>query len=155
MMSIPPTVIGVVLGLFLTGQPLSPTAAIGVIILAGIVVNNAIVLVDFINQNKKENWNRTRIIVKAGEQRLRPILMTTLTTVLGMIPLAIGFGDSASIQKPIGIVTIFGLTVSTLFTLIFVPVIYTLFDDFTNLMKRLLKRKPKFKIFTSKKQFEA
>ena len=129
MLAIPPTIIGVVLGLLLTGQPLSPMVALGVIILAGIVVNNSILLVDYINQHKEENWDRTKVVIAAGKERLRPILMTTLTTVLGMIPLALGLGDGASLQQPIGIVTIFGLSVSTVFTLVFIPVVYTLFDD--------------------------
>lgn len=148
MLAIPPTIIGVVLGLLLTGQPLSPMVALGVIILAGIVVNNSILLVDYINQHKEEHWDRTRVVVAAGKERLRPILMTTLTTVLGMIPLALGLGDGASLQQPIGIVTIFGLTVSTVFTLVFIPVMYTLFDDCTNFLKRLSKkvtRKPVIK----------
>ena len=140
MMAVPPTLIGVVMGLLLTGQPLSPIAAIGVIILIGIVVNNSIILVDYINQHRTENWNRTKVVIAAGKERLRPILMTTLTTVLGMIPLAMGLGDGASMQQPIGIVTIFGLTVSTLFTLVFIPVVYTLFDDCSNFIKRLSQK---------------
>ncbi|MEK5037976.1 efflux RND transporter permease subunit [Sporosarcina sp. FSL K6-3457] len=140
MLAIPPTIIGVVLGLLLTGKPLSPMVALGIIILAGIVVNNSILLVDYINQRKEENWDRTMVVIAAGKERLRPILMTTLTTVLGMIPLAMGLGDGASLQQPIGIVTIFGLSVSTLFTLVFIPVVYTLFDDCSNVLTRLSKK---------------
>lgn len=140
MLAIPPTIVGVVLGLLLTGQPLSPMVALGVIILAGIVVNNSILLVDYINQHKEENWDRTMVVIAAGKERLRPILMTTLTTVLGMIPLALGLGDGATLQQPIGIVTIFGLSVSTVFTLVFIPVVYTLFDDCANYLNRLSKR---------------
>ncbi|MBE1554224.1 efflux RND transporter permease subunit [Sporosarcina limicola] len=152
MLAIPPTFIGITMGLLLTGQPFSPIASIGVIILAGIVVNNSIILVDYINQHKEENWNRTKVIIAAGKERLRPILMTTLTTVLGMIPLAIGFGDGASMQQPIGIVTIFGLTVSTLFTLIFIPVVYTLFDDCSNFIKQFPKKiRKKANLFSKNK----
>ncbi|OEH92219.1 efflux RND transporter permease subunit [Bacillus solimangrovi] len=144
MCSLPPTVIGVVFGLLITGKTLSVPAFIGIIVLAGIVVNNAIVLVDYINQQRNSILTRKTILLQAGEQRLRPILMTTLTTVLGMVPMAIGIGDGSMIQQPIGIVTIFGLTVSMIFTLVFVPVVYSIFDDVIQFFKRMFKRKKKY-----------
>ncbi|WP_048600293.1 efflux RND transporter permease subunit [Rubeoparvulum massiliense] len=129
MFSLPATIVGVFLGLAVTGRALSVVAFIGLIILAGIVVNNAIVLVDYINILRSRGMERDAAIKEAGPSRLRPILMTTLTTVLGMLPLAIGIGEGAEIQAPLATVVVFGLTFSTLVTLVFVPVIYSIFDD--------------------------
>ncbi|OEF97647.1 efflux RND transporter permease subunit [Desulfuribacillus alkaliarsenatis] len=129
MFSLPATFIGVVVGLFVTGRPLSVTAFIGIIMLAGIVVNNAIVLVDYINRLRAEGMDRNEAILQAGPVRLRPILMTTLTTVLALIPLAIGWGEGAEAQAPMATVVVFGLSFSTLITLVLIPVVYTLFDD--------------------------
>ncbi|WP_418791901.1 efflux RND transporter permease subunit [Phosphitispora sp. TUW77] len=129
MFSIPTTFIGVIGGLAVTGRSLSVTALIGVIMLMGIVVNNAIVLVDYINTLRRQGIDRAEAIVRAGPIRLRPILMTTLTTVLGLIPLALGFGEGAEAQAPMATVVVAGLIMSTLFTLVFVPVVYTIMDD--------------------------
>ncbi|WP_214482737.1 efflux RND transporter permease subunit [Bacillus sp. SM2101] len=141
MFSVPTTIVGVILGLFITGTALSFSAFIGLIVLAGIVVNNAIVLVDYINQLKREGKERKEAIILAGGSRLRPILMTTSTTVLGMLPIALGIGEGSEMQQPIGIVVIFGLTVSMCFTLLFVPVMYTIIDDMGSWFKRLFTRK--------------
>ncbi|MFS1518435.1 efflux RND transporter permease subunit [Bacillus sp. SCS-151] len=141
MFSVPTTIVGVILGLFITGTALSFSAFIGLIVLAGIVVNNAIVLVDYINQLKREGKERKEAIILAGGSRLRPILMTTSTTVLGMLPIALGIGEGSEMQQPIGIVVIFGLTVSMCFTLLFVPVMYTIIDDLGSWLKRLFTRK--------------
>ncbi|WP_017185341.1 efflux RND transporter permease subunit [Alkalibacillus haloalkaliphilus] len=129
MFSLPATIVGVILGLFVTGLPFSIPAFIGIIMLAGIVVNNAIVLVDYINILRDKGKERFEAILEAGANRLRPILMTTLTTVLGMIPLSLGLGEGAEAQQPLAVVIIFGLTVSMFFTLLLIPVVYTLFDD--------------------------
>lgn len=129
MFSIPTTFIGVVGGLAVTGRSLSVPAFIGVIMLMGIVVNNAIVLVDYINTLRRRGASREDAIVQAGPTRLRPILMTTLTTVLGLVPLALGIGEGAEAQAPMATVVVGGLTMSTLFTLVFVPVVYTIMDD--------------------------
>ncbi|WP_188207579.1 efflux RND transporter permease subunit [Alkalibacillus aidingensis] len=129
MFSLPATVVGVILGLFVTGLPFSIPAFIGVIMLAGIVVNNAIVLVDYINILREKGAERFEAILEAGANRLRPILMTTLTTVLGMIPLSLGLGQGGEAQQPLAVVIIFGLFVSMFFTLLLIPVVYTLFDD--------------------------
>ncbi len=136
MFSLPTTFIGIVAGLAVTGRSLSVPAFIGVIMLAGIVVNNAIVLVDYINTLRREGLAREDAIVKAGPTRLRPILMTTLTTVLGLIPLTLGLGEGAESQAPMATVVVSGLTMSTLFTLVFVPVIYTIMDDAGEWVKR-------------------
>ncbi|MBM7551725.1 efflux RND transporter permease subunit [Thalassobacillus pellis] len=129
MFSLPTIVIGVVLGLLVTGLPLSLPAFVGVIMLAGIVVNNAIVLVDYINILRRKGIERYEAILEAGPSRLRPILMTTLTTVLGMVPLALGIGQGAEAQQPLAVTIIFGLTISSIFTLLLIPVVYIYFDN--------------------------
>ncbi|SIS82362.1 efflux RND transporter permease subunit [Salimicrobium salexigens] len=129
MFSLPATVVGVAVGLFVTGLPLSMPAFVGIIMLAGIVVNNAIVLVDYINILRRRSYSRYDAILEAGPNRLRPILMTTVTTVLGMVPLALGIGQGAEAQQPLAVTIIFGLTVSSFFTLVLIPVVYTYFDD--------------------------
>ncbi|QHS23531.1 efflux RND transporter permease subunit [Virgibacillus sp. MSP4-1] len=131
MFSLPATIVGVIVGLYITQTPLSIPAFIGFIMLAGIVVNNAIVLVDYINILRNRGQERYEAILNAGPSRMRPILMTTLTTVLGMIPLALGLGEGSESQQPLAIVIIFGLTVSAIFTLLLIPVVYTYFDDFS------------------------
>ncbi len=95
--------------------------------LAGIVVNNAIVLVDYINHLQKTGMAKTEAIMQAGKVRLRPILMTTATTVLGLLPMALGLGDGAEIRTPMAITVIIGLSVATLLTLIVIPTVYSIF----------------------------
>lgn len=142
MFALPTSVIGVLGGLFIADVPLSVPGFIGLIMLAGIVVNNSIVLVDYINILRGRGMERNEAIIEAGRSRLRPILMTTLTTVLAMIPLGLALGEGAEMQQPLAITIIFGLSVSTLFTLFLVPVIYTMFDNLTAWMTgRRRKRK--------------
>ncbi|WP_430790284.1 efflux RND transporter permease subunit [Virgibacillus flavescens] len=131
MFSMPATVVGVMVGLFVTGLPLSIPAFIGVIMLAGIVVNNSIVLVDYINILRRKGVDRYEAILEAGPSRLRPILMTTLTTILAMIPLAMALGEGAETQQPLAVTIIFGLGISSIFTLLLIPVVYTMLDDLT------------------------
>ncbi|MEW9677597.1 efflux RND transporter permease subunit [Lentibacillus sp. L22] len=131
MFSIPATVIGIVIGLLVTGLSLSIPAFIGIIMLAGIVVNNSIVFVDYINILRRKGIERYDAIIQAGPSRMRPILMTTLTTIFGMVPLAMALGEGAEIQQPLAVTIIFGLGVSSIFTLLLIPVVYTLFDDLT------------------------
>ncbi len=126
--TIPLALVGAVLALFLTGTTVNVVAFIGVIMLAGIVVNNAIVLIDKINQLRAEGVEKTQAIIEAGQARLRPILMTTLTTVLGLLPMAIGLGEGAEVRTPMAITVIGGLSVSTLLTLVVIPVVYSLLD---------------------------
>ncbi len=135
MFSVPLAYTGSAFGLIVTGRTLSVPAFIGVIMLAGIVVNNAIVLIDYINTLRKRGMDRNEAIIKAGPTRLRPILMTTLTTVLGLLPLALGFGEGAEMQAPLATVVIGGLLSSTILTLVIIPVIYTLFDDLSIKLK--------------------
>ena len=126
--SIPLALVGAVLALYITGTTVNIVALIGIIMLAGIVVNNAIVLVDLINQLREQGQKRLDAILEAGSARLRPILMTSLTTALGLLPMAIGFGEGSEVRTPMAITVIGGLTVSTLLTLIVVPVVYSLMD---------------------------
>ncbi|MFS0576582.1 efflux RND transporter permease subunit [Sporosarcina sp. 179-K 3D1 HS] len=129
MFSLPTTVIGVLLGLFITGQSLSVPAFIGFIMLAGIVVNNAIILVDYINILRGKGVDLYEAIIQSGLSRLRPILMTTLTTVLGMVPLFLGLGEGTESQRPMAVVIIFGLLFSTVFTLVLIPVLYLMMEN--------------------------
>ncbi|MBE6066406.1 MAG: efflux RND transporter permease subunit [Clostridium lundense] len=144
MFSVPLAFSGGIFGLFITRRTFNVPAFIGLIILAGIVVNNAIVLIDYINTRRGRGEDRQEAILNAGPTRLRPILMTTLTTVLGLVPMALGIGDGAEIQAPLATVVIGGLTLSTLLTLVIVPVIYTLFDDL------IVKTKTRFKRTSNK-----
>jgi multidrug efflux pump subunit AcrB len=119
---------GSVYGLWLTNTPLNVVVFIGLIMLCGIVVNNAIVLVDRINQLRRQGVEKDTAILDAAKTRLRPIVMTTLTTVLGLLPMAFGFGEGAEIRTPMAITVIYGLLFASLLTLILLPVLYSLFD---------------------------
>lgn len=129
MLAIPFALTGAFLGLFLTGTPLSLVAFLGIIMLGGIVVNNSILLIDFINQNKLVYPTREEAILNAGKFRIRPIIMTMMTTSLGLLPLSFGIGTGAELQAPMGITVIGGLIFSTIITLIIVPVFYSIMDD--------------------------
>lgn len=124
--SVPLALVGVVGGLALWGLPVSVVAAIGLIVLAGVVVNNAIVLVDAINRLRADGLDRMEAIEAAARLRLRPILITTATTVLGLLPLAFGIGAGAEVQRPLAVAVIGGLSASTLLTLGVIPAVYAL-----------------------------
>ena len=126
--AVPLAGVGSIYGLWLTGTHLSVVVFIGLIMLAGIVVNNAIVLVDRINQLRAQGMEKQEAIIAAGKTRLRPIIMTTLTTILGLLPMAVGFGQGAEVRTPMAVTVIFGLLFSTLLTLVLLPVLYSLFD---------------------------
>jgi multidrug efflux pump subunit AcrB len=128
MFTVPLAVIGATIALWLLGMSLSITVFIGLIMLAGIVVNNAIVLVDYINHLRKTGLTKFDAIMQAGSVRLRPIIMTTATTVLGLIPMALGLGEGAEIRTPMAITVIFGLISSTVLTLVVIPTVYMLVD---------------------------
>ncbi len=128
MVTVPLGVIGAVLALVVTGHALNVVAMIGAVMLAGIVVKNAIVLIDAVNQLRAEGIDREEALVQAGLKRMRPILMTTATTVLGLLPMALGLGEGAELRAPLAITVIGGLTVATVLTLVVIPVIYVLFD---------------------------
>ncbi len=123
--TIPFALIGVILALYILRIPLSIVVFLGIIMLAGIVVNNAIVLVDYINHLRRSGLKKTEAILEAGKVRLRPILMTTATTVLGLLPMAVGMGDGAEIRAPMAITVIVGLITSTLLTLVIIPTVYS------------------------------
>ena len=127
MFTMPLAFTGGFLALLITGNVFSIVGMIGFIVLLGIVVNNGIVLVDYINQMRQEGMEKTDAIREAGAARIRPVLMTALTTVLGLIPLACGIGDGAEMVQPVAIVCIGGLLYATLMTLVVIPVVYDLF----------------------------
>jgi HAE1 family hydrophobic/amphiphilic exporter-1 len=124
MFTIPFALIGVILTLLITGTPVSVVVLIGLIMLAGIVVNNAIVFIDYINQLRKSGMAKRDAIKQAGQVRLRPILMTTVTTVLGLLPMALGWGEGAELRTPMAVTVIGGLLIGTLLTLIVIPTVY-------------------------------
>ena len=136
MFSLPVTVIGVIVALAITGNTLNIVSFIGIIMLAGIVVNNAIVLVDYINLLRRRGLERDEAILTAGPIRLRPVMMTSLTTILAMLPLAVGTGEGAELQASMATAVIGGLTTSTFLTLFLIPVVYSLFDDLSSIRRR-------------------
>ncbi|MDZ7400750.1 MAG: efflux RND transporter permease subunit [candidate division KSB1 bacterium] len=127
-MTIPLALIGVFLGLFIFGAALSMNALLGSIMLVGIVVNNGILLIDFILQLRAKGMSKDEAIIEAGTLRLRPILITSLTTIFGMIPIALGLGEGGEALQPLGAVVIGGLTTSTFLTLLVIPCVYSLVD---------------------------
>lgn len=139
MAAMPISLTGGLFGLFITGQSITSMALMGFIMLVGMVVNNAIVLIDITKQiRKNEGKTAEEALLVAGPSRLRAILMTTLTTIISLIPMALGGGSGMESQQPLAIVVIFGMSLSTLVTLVFVPVAYSLVDKLTNFVKRLI-----------------
>ncbi|HOY38327.1 MAG TPA: efflux RND transporter permease subunit, partial [Bacteroidales bacterium] len=118
---------GVILALYITGTTLSVIAALGAVLLIGIVVKNAIVLVDYINLMRDREYDLYDAIALSGKSRLRPVLMTALTTILGLLPMAMSTGEGSEIWSPMGISVMGGLVFSTIITMIIVPVLYALF----------------------------
>lgn len=138
MFTIPFAFTGVILSLWLTGETLNLISMIGSVMLVGIVVKNGIVLVDYTNLMRDRGLSLSQAVLSSGRSRLRPVLMTTLTTVLGMLPLAIGFGEGSEIWRPMGVAIMGGLTFSTVITLVLIPVVYTMFG--ANRLKKERKR---------------
>ena len=128
MFSIPLAAVGAILALKLSGSAISVVVFIGLIMLVGIVVKNAIVLIDRVNQLREAGVAKRDAIAQGAESRLRPIVMTTLCTLIGFAPLAIGIGEGAEVRAPMALTVIGGLAVSTLLTLVVVPVVYDLLD---------------------------
>ncbi|MBN2558644.1 MAG: efflux RND transporter permease subunit [Clostridia bacterium] len=141
MFSIPLAFTGAFLGLLSTGNPLSVPAFIGMIVLAGIVVNNGIVLVDYINRLRREGRRKDDAILEAGPVRLRPILMTVVTTILALVPMSIGLGEGTEMTTPLAITVIGGLIFSTILTLIVIPVMYSLIAGRDKPLKKKKKSK--------------
>lgn len=129
MFTMPLALIGAIGFLLLADQALGVTALIGLVVLAGVVVNNGIVMVDFINQLKAAGMPTTKAVTEASRARVRPILMTALTTILGLLPAAIGLGSGAEMQRPLAITVMGGLTVATFLTLFVIPLVYELIDS--------------------------
>lgn len=128
LLTIPLAGVGAVWAFFLLGMSLNIMAYIGIIMLAGIAVNDSIILVDAINQYRGEGKSLRGAIIQAGENRIRPIIMTSLTTILALLPLTFGFGESAALRAPMAIAVIAGLITSTLLTLVIIPCVYYVFD---------------------------
>ncbi len=128
LLTIPLALIGAVWAMFVTGTTVNVVAYIGLIMLAGIVVNQSIVLIDAVNQARQAGMEKHEAILHAGRARLRPILITKLTTVLGLLPMALGLGDGAEIRQPMAVTVIGGVLVASLFTLLVIPVVYSLLD---------------------------
>lgn len=129
LVAIPLSLVGVILGLWATGTPLGATVLLGVIMLAGIVVNNSILMVEFVEELRAGGMSREQAVVEAGAVRMRPILMTTLTTLLGMLPLAMGIGEGTEMLQPLAVAVVGGLTLSTVLTLLVVPSAYLVFHS--------------------------
>ncbi|HZK18811.1 MAG TPA: efflux RND transporter permease subunit [Clostridia bacterium] len=138
MSAIPVTIIGITLSLFMTGRPFSVPAFIGIIMLGGIVVKNAIVLIDYVNTLRRRGIERYEAILRAGPRRLRPILMTALTAIFAMFPLAVGIGEGAELEAPLATVVVGGLIFSTVITLVLVPVLYVAMEDLAAKLGRRL-----------------
>jgi multidrug efflux pump subunit AcrB len=132
-LTVPLALVGGLLGLYITQTAIGITVVVGAVLLVGIVVNNAIIMVETANQiREEEGIDRPSAILQAAPQRLRPILMTTVTTVLGLFPLALGIGEGSEFLQPLGIVVFSGLTLATLLTLFIIPCFYVLLHDIFN-----------------------
>lgn len=136
MLTVPFSFIGVVLGLLIMGYPFSLVAFVGVVALAGIVVNDSLVLIDFINNTRRKGVTRWRAIIQSGKIRMRPILLTTITTILGLLPMGLGIGGKSRVWGPMANTIIWGLGFATILTLFFIPAFYAIMDD---LVRRLFK----------------
>lgn len=140
---IPMTIVGVILGLFLTQRELSMMSAMGIIMLIGIVLNNAILLIDRANQHRKNGVSANEAIKRAGKERIRPIFMTTFTTVGGMLPLALASGTTGNYQAPMATAIISGLLFATMITLVLIPAVYRMFNATGTGLESLFKKRKK------------
>lgn len=134
------SLIGIIVGLLLFDQPIDVMVMVGLILLAGVVVNNAIVLIDFIQLTIERGSGRIEAVVESCRTRLRPILMTTMTTVLGMLPLSLGIGEGFENYRGMAITVMFGLSFSTILTLVIIPILFTLVEDFIEKLGKVLKK---------------
>lgn len=142
MMILPVAFTGALFALPLTGRDLSMISLVALIMLAGTVVNNSIILVEYIKIRREMGESREDAILKACPLRIRPIMMTTLTTVLAMVPMALGIGDTNEMMSDMGIVMISGMVISTVVTLLFTPVYYSVIDDLPKHVRGKKKRPP-------------
>jgi HAE1 family hydrophobic/amphiphilic exporter-1 len=141
MLSLPLAVVGAIGGLWVTGNTLNMMSMIGMIMLTGLVGKNAVLLVDYTNTLRKSGLPRNAALLEAGHTRLRPILMTTTSMVVAMLPSAARLSEGSELRAPLAIVVIGGLLTSTLLTLVFIPSVYTIVDDAQTLFGRLLGRR--------------
>lgn len=139
MFTIPLAIIGVIFAFYLSSNIISVASLIGLITLAGIVVNNAIVMVDYINQLRKKGKEKREAIIDSGVIRFRPIMMTALTTILALIPIALGIGEGSELSQPIGIVIVSGLSFATFLTLFIIPIFYSLITDLKEIVVSKVK----------------
>jgi HAE1 family hydrophobic/amphiphilic exporter-1 len=142
MMTLPLSLIGVLIGLLATGSTLNMFSIIGFIMLMGLVTKNAILLVDYSNHERRDGKSLQESLANAGAVRLRPIVMTTLAMIFGMLPMAIGIGEGGESRAPMAHAVIGGLISSTLLTLVFVPVVLTYLDAFSRRLSALFPKGP-------------
>jgi HAE1 family hydrophobic/amphiphilic exporter-1 len=142
LVSLPLSLIGVVLALWVTGDTLNIMSLIGVILLMGIVAKNAILLIDFAIWARERGLDLREALIEAGRIRLRPIIMTTLALIAGMIPVAIGHGEGADFRAPLGRAVIGGTITSTLLTLLVIPTVYEILDNFRTWLAAKFRRRP-------------
>ena len=135
LLTIPLAGVGALLAFFILGMPLNMMAFIGIIMLTGIAVNDSIILVDRINKNKQNSMDLREAILDAAQRRFRPIIMTSLTTILALLPLTFGFGESAALRAPMAIAVIGGLVTSTLLTIVIIPCFYESIENIVNWLK--------------------
>ncbi len=140
MFTVPFAFTGAIWALFICGMTLSVNSIIGVIMLVGIIVNNGIVMIDYVNQLRAEGMGIKEALIEGGATRLRPILMTTLTTILGLIPMALLGGSGSEMRRPLAVSLIGGLTFGTVLTLIIIPSCYFIFDGFAHSIYLLFMR---------------
>jgi HAE1 family hydrophobic/amphiphilic exporter-1 len=145
MLALPLAVIGAFVALLITGRIFDMLAFIGLILLMGLVTKNSILLIDYINQDRKRGMPRLDAIVSAGSKRLRPILMTSFAMILGMLPVAFAFGTSSDFRVSMGVTVIGGLISSTILTLVVIPVVYTLLDDLTVKVRKQPRKAEQFR----------
>jgi HAE1 family hydrophobic/amphiphilic exporter-1 len=141
MFTVPLSIIGVFFFLFITGTSISVMALVGIVMLVGIAVNNGIVLVDYMNQLRKKDMELFEAVKQASAARMRPVLMTATTTILGMVPLAVEFGSGSETWSPLARAVIGGLTATTVLTLIVIPILYIVFERFEEKVKVYFKKK--------------
>ena len=138
--SLPLSIGGAIIALLITGKPLTTPVVIGMLMLMGIVTKNAIMLVDFAIESMRHGVDRATAIIDAGHKRARPIIMTTIAMVAGMVPSALGFGAGGEFRSPMAIAVIGGLVFSTVLSLVFVPAMFALMDDASQVSRRLGQR---------------
>ena len=141
MISLPLCLIGAIGALLVTGSTLNIMSYIGIVMLMGIVTKNAILLVDYTNTLISRGRERNEALLEAGPVRLRPILMTAVTTIVAVLPVALAFSEGSEARAPMARAVIGGMATSTFLTLLVVPVVYTVFDDFGNFVKRIFSGK--------------